>query len=111
MIFFDRLSSGRAQCARAAKFRTDPGPVQLAEWLRSAALLKGNAGDMTFIIESAKDNRRTTDFRSSAEIALALARKLVADGFAVSITDPSGQVYSADRLDLLLTRESLNSQE
>jgi len=86
-------------------------PVQLAEWLRSAALLKGNAGDMTFIIESAKDNRRTTDFRSSAEIALALARKLVADGFAVSITDPSGQVYSADRLDLLLTRESLNSQE
>jgi hypothetical protein len=40
-----------------------------------------------------------------------LARKLAADGFAVSITDPSGQVYSADKFDGLLTRESLNSQE
>jgi hypothetical protein len=40
-----------------------------------------------------------------------LARKLVTDGFAVSITDPGGQVYSADRFDRLLMRESLNSQE
>jgi hypothetical protein len=66
---------------------------------------------MTFIIESIKDRRRSTDFRSSAEIAVMLARKLVTDGFAVSITDPSGQVYSADRFDRLLTRESLNSQD
>ena len=78
--------------------------------LRSAALFEGNAGDMTFIIESVKDKRRTTDFRSSAEIAVTLARKLVADGFTVSITAPSGQVYSADKLDDLLARESLNSQ-
>ena len=73
--------------------------------------MNGNAGHMTFIIELVKDNRRTTDFRSSAEIAVTLARKLAADGFAVSITAPSGRVYSADRLDLFLTSESLNSQE
>ena len=73
--------------------------------------LDGNADHMTFIIESLKDNRRTTDFRSSAEIAVTLARKLAADGYAVSITAPSGDVYSADRFDRLLSRESLNSQD
>jgi hypothetical protein len=61
---------------------------------------------MTFIIESLKDNRRTTDFRTSAEIAVTLALKLVADGCAVSITAPSGDVYLADRFDRLLTGES-----
>ena len=65
---------------------------------------------MTFIVESIKDKRRTTDFRSSADVAVTLARKLAMDGFAVTITAPSGDVYSADRFDLLLTRESLNSQ-
>jgi hypothetical protein len=73
--------------------------------------LNGIVGDMTFIIESVRDNRRTTDFRSEADIAVKLARKLAADGFAVSITDPGGQVYSADRFDRLLTSESLDSQE
>ncbi len=73
--------------------------------------MNGNVGHMTFIIESVKDNRRTTDFRSSADVAVTLARKLVADGFVVSITAPSGQIYSADRLDLFLTSESMNSQE
>ena len=73
--------------------------------------LDGNADHMTFIIESLRDNRRTTDFRSSAEIAVTLARKLAADGYAVSITAPSGDVYSADRFDRLLSRESLNSQD
>ena len=58
---------------------------------------------MTFIIESIKDQRRTTDFRSRADVAVTLARKLATDGFAVSITTPSGDVYSADRFDLLLT--------
>ncbi len=66
---------------------------------------------MTFIIESVKDNRRTTDFRSSADVAVTLARKLVADGFAVSITGPNGDRYAADRFDRLLAGESLNSQE
>jgi len=65
---------------------------------------------MTFIVESIKDKHRTTDFRSSADVAVTLARKLATDGFAVSITAPNGDVYSADRFDLLLTRESLNSQ-
>jgi hypothetical protein len=73
--------------------------------------LNGNADHMTFIIESLKDNRRTTDFRSSADIAVTLARKLTAEGYAVSITDPSGDVYSSDRFDRLLAGESLNSQE
>ncbi len=68
--------------------------------------LNGNADHMTFIIESLKDNRRTTDFRSSAEIAVTLALKFVADGCAVSITAPSGDVYSADQFDRLLTGES-----
>ena len=66
---------------------------------------------MTFIVESIKDKRRTTDFRSSADVAVMLARKLATDGFSVSITAPSGDVYSAERFDLLLTRESLNSQD
>jgi hypothetical protein len=66
---------------------------------------------MTFIIEALKDDRRTTDFRSSATVAVTLACKLAANGFAVSITDPSGQQYSADRFDLLLRNESLNSQD
>jgi hypothetical protein len=73
--------------------------------------LNGNADHMTFIIESIKDQRRTTDFRSRADVAVNLARKLVADGSAVSITTPGGDVYSADRFDLLLTREGLNAQD
>jgi hypothetical protein len=66
---------------------------------------------MTFIIESIKDQHRTTDFRSRADVAVNLARKLVAEGSAVSITTASGDVYSADRFDLLLTREGLNAQD
>jgi hypothetical protein len=68
-------------------------------------------GHMTFIIEAVKDDSRTTDFRSSAVVAVTLACRLAADGFAVSITDPSGREYSTDRFDLLLRNESLNSQD
>ncbi len=60
---------------------------------------------MTFIIESIKDQRRTTEFRSRADVAVTLARKLAADGSAVAITTPAGDIYSADRFDLLLTHE------
>lgn len=66
---------------------------------------------MTFIIEAIKDDHRSTDFRSSAIVAVILARKRVEDGFAVSITAPSGRLYSADQFNLLLTSKSLNSQE
>jgi hypothetical protein len=66
---------------------------------------------MTFIIESIKDQRRTTDFRSGADVAVTLARKLAAEGSAVSITTPSGDIYSADRFDLLLTHQGLNAQD
>jgi hypothetical protein len=94
-------------CARGKYFR----PIQAFSACDIGQCLNGNADHMTFIIESSKDNRRTTDFRSSAEIAVTLARKLTADGYAVSITAPSGAVYSADRFDRLLRAESLNSQE
>jgi hypothetical protein len=66
---------------------------------------------MTFIVESIKDQRRTTDFRSRADVAVTLARKLAAGGSAVSITTPGGDVYSADRFDLLLTQQGLNAQD
>jgi hypothetical protein len=66
---------------------------------------------MTFIIEAIKDQHRTTDFRSRADVAVTLARKLATDGSAVSITTPGGDVYSADRFDLLLTHEGLNAQD
>jgi hypothetical protein len=73
--------------------------------------LNGNADHMTFIIEAIKDQRRTTDFRSRADVAVTLARRLATDGSAVSITTPSGDVYSADRFDLLLMHEGLNAQD
>jgi hypothetical protein len=43
--------------------------------------------------------------------AVILARKLAADGFAVSIGTPAGRRYSADQFNILLTSKSLNSQE
>ena len=45
---------------------------------------------MTFTIEAIKDHHRSTDFRSSAIVAVILARKRVEDGVAVSITATSG---------------------
>jgi hypothetical protein len=65
---------------------------------------------MTFIIEAIKDDQRTVDIRSSAIVAVILARKLAADGFAVSIRAPTGDLYSADRFNLLLTSRGLDSQ-
>jgi hypothetical protein len=44
-------------------------------------------------------------------VAVILARKLAAEGFAVSITAPTGRRYGADKFNLLLTGESLNSNE
>jgi hypothetical protein len=64
--------------------------------------------NMTFIIEATKDDHRTADIRSSAIDAVILARKLAADGFAVSIQNPAGRQYSADQFKLLLTNENLN---
>jgi hypothetical protein len=58
---------------------------------------------MTFIIEAVKDNRHTFDIRSSAVVAVVLALKLVAEGFDVSIRTPTGDIYGADRFNLLLT--------
>lgn len=65
---------------------------------------------MTFIIEAIKNDQRTVDIRSTALVAVTLARKLVADGFTVSIRAPTGELYSPDRFDLLLTSRSLDSQ-
>jgi hypothetical protein len=65
---------------------------------------------MTFIIEATKDDHHTADIRSSAIVAVILARKLAADGFAVSIRTPTGRLYFADQFNLLLTSKSLDSQ-
>ncbi|WP_409189628.1 hypothetical protein [Bradyrhizobium sp. RDM4] len=48
---------------------------------------------MTFIIEAIKDDSRTVDFRSSAIVAVILARKLAVNGFVVSITASDGQLF------------------
>jgi hypothetical protein len=64
---------------------------------------------MTFIIEAVKDDRQTADIRSSALDAVILARKLAADGFAVSIDTPTGHRYSADQFNLLLTSKSVSA--
>jgi hypothetical protein len=66
---------------------------------------------MTFIIQAVKGDHYTTDIRSSAVVAVILARKLAADGFAVSIRAPTGLLYSADQFNLLLTSKSLDEQE
>jgi hypothetical protein len=57
---------------------------------------------MTFIIEATKGDHRSTDIRARGSVAVALALKLLADGFTVSIRSPSGRSYSADQFDLLL---------
>jgi hypothetical protein len=66
---------------------------------------------MTFIIEATRDDQRTVDIRATAIVAVILARKLAGDGFAVSITDPSGQQFLADQFNLLLTSKSLDLPE
>jgi hypothetical protein len=66
---------------------------------------------MTFIIEAIKNDRHTVDIRSTAIVAVILARKLAADGFTVSIRDPAGDSYSSERFNLLLTSGRLDSQE
>lgn len=66
---------------------------------------------MTFIIEAIKEDHRITDFRASCMVAVILARKLAEDGFTVSVTAPSGRRYGADKFNLLLTSESLSSNE
>ena len=64
---------------------------------------------MTFIIEAVKDDHRSVDFRSSAIVAVILARKLAVNGFVVSITAPDGQLFSADQFNHLLTGKGLGS--
>lgn len=64
---------------------------------------------MTFIIEAIKDDRHSADIRSRAIDAVSLARKLEADGFAVSIGAPTGRRYTADQFKLLLTSDGSKS--
>lgn len=47
---------------------------------------------MTFIIEAVNGDHRTLNIRSSVMVAVILARKLEADGFAVSIRGRPGIV-------------------
>src|ERR1700737_447370 len=46
---------------------------------------------MTFITEATKDDPHTVDIRSTAIVAVILARKLAADGYEVSIRSPTGR--------------------
>jgi hypothetical protein len=64
---------------------------------------------MTFIIEAIKDDHRLSEIRSSAIVAVILARKLAAEGFEVSISAPTGDRYPADKFSLLLTSKGLDS--
>ena len=64
---------------------------------------------MTFIIEAVKDDHRLSEIRSSAIVAVILARKLAAEGFEVSISTPTGDRYPADKFSLLLTSKSPDS--
>jgi hypothetical protein len=66
---------------------------------------------MTFIIEAIKSDQHSTEFRSSAIVAVILARKLAADGFVVSITDPTGHRYAADQFVSLLTSKNVNKED
>jgi hypothetical protein len=63
-------------------------------------VLSGN--HMTFIIEATKDDQHSSNLRATGVDAVILARKLAADGFAVSILSPAGIRYSADKFNLLL---------
>ena len=65
---------------------------------------------MTFIIEATKDDHHTVDIRSTAIVAVILARKLAADGYEVSIRSPTGHLDTADQFNHLLTSKSLNSE-
>jgi hypothetical protein len=64
---------------------------------------------MTFIIEAKKDEHHINNIRANAIDAVTLARKFAADGFSVSITTPAGDLYSADKFNLLLAGKGVNS--
>ena len=64
---------------------------------------------MAFVVEAIKDDHRLSEIRSSAIVAVILARKLAAEGFAVSISAPTGDLYPPDKFNLLLTSKSLDS--
>jgi hypothetical protein len=105
LLFFpidDRVTA-RAILHAPCKLLVAPGLFQPGEWLAVREWALGRIWIMTFIIEATKDDHHTTDIRSTAIVAVILARKLAADGFAVSITAPSGQLYAADQFNLLLT--------
>jgi hypothetical protein len=85
-------------------------PLQFTEWLTIPDSAFEWLDHMTFIIEATRDDQRTADIRSSVIDAVILARKLAADGFAVTISTPAGRQYGADQFKLLLTSESVNSQ-
>ena len=63
---------------------------------------------MTFIVEAIKDDHRLNEIRSSAIVAVILARKLAEEGFAVSICALTGERYSSEQFNLLLASKSLD---
>jgi hypothetical protein len=65
---------------------------------------------MTFIIEATKDDHHTVDIRSTAIVAVILARKLAADGYEVSIRSPTGRSVFCRSVQPFVTSKSLNSE-
>jgi hypothetical protein len=65
---------------------------------------------MTFIIEAIKDDHHTVDIRSTAIVAVILARKLAADGYEVSIRSPTGRSVFCRSVQPFVTSKSLNSE-
>jgi len=65
---------------------------------------------MTFIIEATKDDHHTVDIRSTAIVAVILARKLAAAAMKFRSGVRPGGLYSADQFNHLLTSKSLNSE-
>jgi hypothetical protein len=83
-------------------------PFQPAELRYATGVGTVILGHMTFIIEATKDEHHINNIRTSAIDAVILARKFAADGFTVSITTPAGDIYSADKFNLLLTGKGSN---
>jgi hypothetical protein len=75
-------------------------PFQLPEWLAIRAGRSNGNFHMTFIIEATKDDHRTVDFRSTAIVAVILARKLVAEGVRPEDVAAIRHLYLADQFNL-----------
>jgi hypothetical protein len=106
------VPSGQYRLAKSPRHSESSAPIQFVNAMNALRFAMGlpMVLAMTFIIEAMKDDHRLTEIRSSAIVAVILARKLAAEGFEVSISAPTGDHYSADKFNMLLTSKNLDSQ-